>query len=99
MINGGGRFVNGSRATDLDGPGGAVPGVKPARAGQRIILARGKTSCFFFLRVVRKPGVGQAAVGLGCMFQYLYVGIALLCVFSVCPCARFQRFQLCGVDG
>ena len=93
----------GSRATDLDVAGGAVPGVKPARAGQRIVLARDKTSCFFFLRVVRKPGVGQAAVGLGCMFQYLYVGIAflcvLLCVFSVCPCAHFQRFQVCGVDG
>ena len=95
--------AGGSRATDLDGAGGAVPGVKPARAGQRFVLARDKTSCFFFLRVVRKPGVGQAAVGLGCMFQYLYVGIALLCVlwcvFSVCPCAHFQRFQLCGVDG
>ena len=93
----------GSRETDLDGAGGAVPGVKPARAGQRFVLARDKTSCFFFLRVVRKPGVGQAAVGLGCMFQYLYDGIALWCVvwcvFSMCPCAHFQRFQVCGVDG
>ena len=91
--------AGGSRATDLDGAGGAVPGVKPARAGQRIVLARDKTSCFFFLRVVRKPGVGQAAVGLGCMFQYLYVGIALLYVLwlisGVCSvCVRVRIFSV-----